>query len=129
MMSGRVACVIDPDVNARELLREYLGEAGFEVADFSDPSYGLEQIRRLAPLVVVAEVLGMPIDGFAVCRGVRDQKELAGTAVILASFLLAEDRAVEADADAFLLKPLERRTVLSVVEEAIGRRRTLQGAP
>lgn len=129
MQSGRIACVIDPDLNARELLREYLSEAGFEVTDFSDPSYGLEQIQRLAPVVVVAEVLGMPIDGFAVCRGVRLQEGLTGTAVVLTSFLFAEDRTREVDADAFLLKPFEKGKVLNVVEEAIGRRRALQGAP
>jgi len=64
----------------------------------------------------VTEILVPALDGLALCRRLKADPRTCDVAVLVFSILSAADRAREAGADAFLLKPLAEHTLVRTVQ-------------
>jgi len=104
-MSG--VLLIEDDATMLSLLRTLLEIEGFQVARFVPDEDILEQIRAECPDVLVLDVnfRGMGAGGFEVVRAIRQDAGLEGTRVLMVSGMDYEEKALEAGADGFLLKP------------------------
>jgi DNA-binding response OmpR family regulator len=109
-----ILCV-ERDPHVRDLETYFLTEAGFEVTFAADGMEALELARTLRPAIVITEILVPRLDGLALCRRLKADRETRGTAVVVFSLLAAEDRAHEAGADAFLGKPLTAKGLTETV--------------
>lgn len=78
--------------------------------------------RDSAPRIVITEILIPKVDGLALCRAIKKDPVLQATAVLILSILAAERRALEAGADAFLMKPLAERRLIETVRTLIAMR-------
>src|SRR5215204_5715493 len=63
--------VVDDDPKIVRLVRTYLEREGFEVETASDGPGALEAIERLAPALVVLDLMLPRLDGHGVMRAVR----------------------------------------------------------
>lgn len=117
-----VILVVERDPHVRELEAYFLERAGFEVEFAVDGEEALELVRELRPDLVITEILVPRLDGLAVCRAVKRDPELGGTAVLVFSILAAAGRAREAGADAFLMKPLAEQSLVKTVETLLSLR-------
>ena len=115
MTSRAIILVVERDPHVRDLEEYFLNEAGYEVEFALDGVAALAQARVLFPQIIVTEILVPKLDGLALCRAVKEDPALRGTAVVIFSILAAEARASEAGADAFLLKPLADRRLVETV--------------
>jgi len=118
--------VVDRDPNVRELESFFLNEAGYSV-DFAEDgiaALALAQVRK--PAIVVTEIMVPKLDGLALCRAIKQDDELRGTVVLVFSILAAKNRADEAGADAFLLKPLAERRLVQTVRDLLARRAAMR---
>ncbi len=70
-MSTRVL-LIDDDERLAALLKEFLGRFGFTVRAAFLAEDGLRAVRTDPPDVVVLDVMLPDMDGFAVCRKLRE---------------------------------------------------------
>jgi CheY-like chemotaxis protein len=84
--------------------------------------------RDAAPRIVITEILIPKLDGLALCRAIKKDPALRATAVLIFSILAAERRALEAGADAFLMKPLAERRLIETVRTLIAMRASSQTA-
>ena len=116
-----IILVVERDSHVRTLEAFFLNEAGFNVEFAADGVAALEKARELKPDIIIAEVLVPKLDGLALCRAVREEPKLNGTAVLIFSILAAQDRAREAGADAFLLKPLAEQRLVQTVRELLAK--------
>lgn len=114
-----VILVVERDPHVRDLEGYFLERAGFEVEFAADGREGLELVRSLRPDLVITEILVPGLDGLAVCRQVKEDPTLNGTAVLVFSILAAAGRAREAGADEFLLKPLAERSLVDTVKNLL----------
>jgi DNA-binding response OmpR family regulator len=114
--------VVERDPHVRDLETYFLNEAGFTVQFAEDGARALEMIRATAPAIVVTEILVPKLDGLALCRAVKSDPRLKGTAVLIFSILAASGRAREAGADAFLMKPLAERKLVDTVRDILSKR-------
>jgi len=115
-----IILVVDRDPHIRELESHFLQEAGYSV-EFEDDGVGaLEQALKIAPDIIVTEIL-VPggLDGLALCRRIKADPRTRDIAVLVFSILAAADRAREAGADAFLLKPLAEHTLVLTVQRLL----------
>jgi putative two-component system response regulator len=116
-LNGKVL-VIDDDPAICDLLGELLTEEGYEVCTAPDGLRGLEEFSRFHPDVVLSDVEMPHRTGFQVCRELKSNPATRLIPVVLVTGLSAvEDRVrgIEAGADEFLNKPLERVELLARV--------------
>ena len=106
------------DPYAAELQEYFLKTEGFEVEVTLDEQAARKSFSERSPSLAVVELLISGGAGLDLCRFFRDQ---GGDVLIIAvSVLESRDLAVEAGADAFLLKPLEPLQLVSTVRDLLG---------
>jgi DNA-binding response OmpR family regulator len=115
--------VVEQDPHMRRLERYFLEQAGFTVEFADDGHKGLALARELHPEILIAEILVRGLDGLSVCRALKSDPETRDIVVLIFSILAAERRALDAGADAFLMKPLEDRLLVDSVEALLSRHR------
>ena len=113
---ARSVVLVDRDRHVCHLVTLFLGRVGFEV-ELAETGYlGLDRVRRLGRAIVITEVLVPGLDGLALCRLIKaDPAVRAG--VIVLSMLSVVERAREAGADAFLLKPIDEERLIMTVNK------------
>lgn len=107
--------VVERDPHIKKLERFFLEQAGYRVEFADDGVQGLERARALIPRILVTEILLPRLDGLRVCRALKSDPATKGIVVLVFSILAAEDRALEAGADAFLHKPLDDARLVDTV--------------
>jgi len=117
-----IILVVERDPHVRDLETFFLNEAGFGVEFAADGMAALEMARAITPDIIITEVLVPKLDGLALCRSIKRDPALNRTIVLIFSILAAEGRAREAGADAFLMKPLAERRLVSTVRDLLARR-------
>ena len=121
-LSDRVVLVVEDDPVVLELLREAIAEIGLMVIPVSDGENALHQAAAVRPDLVVLDALLPGIDGFEVCRRLRDDPATRATPVVMVSALPAGAvhlRAGDAACDAFLAKPFEMETLRATVRRLL----------
>jgi len=114
-----IILVVDRDPHIRELESHFLQQAGYSVGFEEDGEGALEQALKTVPDIIVTEILVPGLDGLALCRRLKADPRTRDTAVLVFSILAAADRAREAGADAFLLKPLAEHTLVGTVQHLL----------
>jgi two-component system response regulator MprA len=110
--------LVERDRHVCHLVTIFLKRVGFEVEVAETGYIGLDRVRRLERAIVITEVLVPELDGLALCRLIKADPGLKAGVIVLSMLSVAE-RAREAGADAFLLKPIdEERLVVTVNEVA-----------
>lgn len=102
--------VIDDEVTQRMLVKEYLEEAGHLVRQADDGRRGLKMATSTAPDVILLDVMLPSIDGFDLCRSLKEHPVTANTPVILITASREGDviaRGLAAGADDFVTKPVD----------------------
>lgn len=128
--SGKaIILVVDRDPHIRELEAHFLDEAGFTVGFATDGDAALELVRTLAPDILITEILVPALDGLALCRRVKADPRTRDIPVVVFSILAAADRAREAGADAFLLKPLTEHVLVETVQRLLAVRQARRSVP
>ena len=117
--------IVDDNDQSLYLLRTVLEHAGHEVWPAGDGAEALALAGKHAPDAVITDILMPRLDGFSLCRALRQSEKLGDVPVLLysATYTDAKDRAfgLAVGADRYLEKPLEAEDLLreldSVVEE------------
>ena len=121
LIEGRRALilVVERDPHVRALERYFLEEAGFTVDFVADGRAALERARASDAAILVSEILVPGLDGLSVCRALKADPETRDITVLIFSILAAEERALEAGADAFLRKPLNETKLVDSVRQLL----------
>lgn len=120
--------IVDDDADLRMLLRTTFEDAHVDVAEAESAPTAAAAIAAERPDAIVLDVWMPGMDGLAFCRGLKDDPETRGIAVVMltGSEHGTEAASAAAGADAFLLKPFSPLELLAVVERLTG---SLRGVP
>ena len=114
------ALVIDDAKAMRMILRQMLGKLGFAVTEAADGAEGLRQLREQGGADVALVDCNMPgLDGFGFLKAVRADGALAGLRVLMVTGeeeKAQADRAIQAGADEYLVKPFTREAILAKLQ-------------
>jgi two-component system OmpR family response regulator len=79
--------VVDDEVGTVDVLVAALSACGFEVKGFTDSAEALAKIRADRPDVVLLDMIMPELDGVELLRGIKTERNLAKTRVIMLSGL------------------------------------------
>jgi two-component system phosphate regulon response regulator PhoB len=123
-LSRALILVVERNPAVQRLERYFLEHAGYEVEFVYDGRAALSRVQELRPGIVVTEILVPKLDGLSLCRAIKADPATKETLVMIFSHLHAEDRATEAGADAFLIKPLDEELLIGTVEKLLALRQS-----
>jgi CheY-like chemotaxis protein len=115
----RWALVVEREGQARELEAHFLRELGLQVEIADNGVTALEKARQLHPELVLSEILIPKLDGLALCRQLKRERETKDIPVLLVSVLSATSRARDAGAEGFLLKPISQGRLAAEVARLV----------
>ncbi|HEY65993.1 MAG TPA: response regulator [Caldilineae bacterium] len=112
--------VAERDPFMRDTLRRTLGER-FDLEFVDDGAAVIQKAKERSPALIILEVLLPTLDGFQVCRRLKNDSDTRHIPVLMFTSLLAEKRAAQAGCDGFLLKPLHRDRLLQKIHHLLTR--------
>lgn len=121
-LSGRTVIVADDDPAVAWFLSGLLKTVGAEVVEAHDGFKALELARQDWPDLVVSDILMPGLDGFALCRELKQDVAVRDLPVILLSWkedLLQRVRELGAGADGYLRKEAAASTVVQRIREVM----------
>lgn len=111
--------VVERNPAVQRLERYFLEQAGYTVEFANDGTSALARARELRPKIVVTEILVPRLDGLSLCRALKTDPQTKSIIVLIFSHLHAEDRANEAGADGFMVKPIDEERLIDIVSELL----------
>lgn len=106
-MNARILLVEDY-ADAREMYRDYLAYAGFDVHTADNGKDAIETARRVRPDLILMDLSLPVLDGWEATRRLKADKATAAITVIALSahaMVIERQRAAQAGCDGFIAKP------------------------
>lgn len=118
-MTQRILVVEDTEDN-RQILRDLLGAAGFEMIEAEDGAQGVAAAEREKPDLILMDIQLPVMDGYEATRRIKANAALKHIPIIaVTSYALSgdEDKARAAGCDGYVTKPFSPRQLLAKVRE------------
>ncbi|MCE9646776.1 MAG: response regulator transcription factor [Chloroflexi bacterium] len=114
--------VVDDDVEATKLLGGILRHQGYEVIAVNDSTVAAQIAGEERPNMFLLDLMMPVIDGFKLCRLLREDRKFMVTPIIIVTALTDEDSkavAFGAGANDYLSKPYHPRQLLTIIKELL----------
>jgi DNA-binding response OmpR family regulator len=115
--------LVDDDAKIRDLLRLYIEREGHRTLAAADGEMAVATALRSRPDLVVLDVMLPGLDGFEVCRRIREESDVP--ILLLTARSGDSDKVVGLDlgADDYVVKPFSPRELMARVRALLRRRR------
>ena len=115
--------VVEDEESLLKLESILFASKGYAVTGVRDGRSALEAIAAQRPDLVVLDVMLPDLDGFEVCRAIKENPATCNLPVIMLTAKKSSldlERGRQAGADAYITKPFKSVKVLQVIEGLIG---------
>ena len=116
-MKQNATILVVEDSRTQAIELQFLLESnGYDVHVSHDGRQALHWLQSEIPDVIITDIVMPEVDGYELCRAVREDGRLCQVPVVLLTSLSAPDDVVEGlkcGADNFLIKPFEKKSLLS----------------
>ena len=119
-VNGRIL-VVEDDLRVREMLAEYLGTHGYEVAQADRGTAMREAVEKALPDVVLLDVNLPGEDGFTLARFLRERYDVGIIMVTAATDIADRVAGLEVGADDYVAKPFDLRELRARIKSVIRR--------
>ena len=116
--------VVEDDREINELVGAYAQIAGFEYRPALDGTSALREAHSRVPTAVVLDLMLPDIDGFEVCRNLKNEPDTRPVPVIMLTALgdeASRRRGRECGASEYLTKPFDPDTLMAALSKHAGR--------
>jgi DNA-binding response OmpR family regulator len=119
--------IVDDEVHIRNLLEQSLEELeedfGVEILSAGNGQEGLEVVKEERPGLVLLDVMMPMMNGYDVCKAIREDPELSNVQIILLTAKGQEadrERGVEVGATRYMTKPFDPDELLEIAKDMLG---------
>jgi DNA-binding response OmpR family regulator len=123
-MSSYIA-IIDDEPDILELVSLNLKKSGFRVKEFSEVDPFYRSLRTEVPDLIILDLMMPEVDGFEVCKYLKNQEGFASIPIIMLTAKTEETDKVlglELGADDYVTKPFSPRELVARVKAVLRRR-------
>lgn len=117
--------VVDDNRDNVDILTAFLESRGYVVAEASDGKTALARIAEVRPALVLLDVMMPGMDGWEVCRTIKNHPDLGSTRVVMVTAKSGFEDKVEglrSGADDYIVKPVDLKELLTKVERNLAAR-------
>ena len=117
--------VVEDSPTQAQLLEHALTERGHEVRVARDGLEGIAALRERLPDLVISDIVMPKLDGLAMCAAIKADAALREVPVIMVTSLSGSEdilRALESNADGFILKPFDDEFLFSSIDRTLAQR-------
>lgn len=121
--------LIDNDLDFSEANKTMLEQVGYEVILAENGKKGLDSAKKQKPDLIVCDVMLPDINGFSVCRGLKEDPNYSSIPIILLGDIGAspdsyvENIAKGHKADCYLAKPVDSKKILETINDLLTKTR------
>ena len=118
-MSKRILVVEDQEDN-RRILRDMLGNAGYELIEAESGEEALKAVETKRPDLILMDIQLPVMDGYEAARRIKSNPDLNAVPIIaMTAYALAGDeaKALAAGCNGYVTKPFSPRALLAKVRE------------
>ncbi len=111
--------VVDDDPGILQVLRDVLEAEGYTVVTADDGEQALRQWDEARPDIVLLDIIMPGMDGYEVCRRLRQWDPRRTTPIIMLTALSAEGdelRGLEVGADDYVTKPFSVKQLIALLQ-------------
>ena len=115
--------IVDDEEITRMVMQRNVTIAGYDVIVASNGREAMRKIHDSPPDLIVADLMMPDMNGFEMCRRVRENEQTKKTPVIVVSALQSESDVEEAKlsgADLYLTKPIPSEEFINHVKKYLG---------
>ncbi|HET9535147.1 MAG TPA: response regulator [Mesorhizobium sp.] len=112
--------VVEDQLDNRQILRDLLGNAGYELIEAENGEEALKAVVRQRPDLILMDIQLPIMDGYETTRRIRSNGDLKSIPIIaVTSYALAGDdaKAFAAGCDAYVTKPYSPKLLLAKIRE------------
>ncbi|HLH27237.1 MAG TPA: response regulator [Chloroflexota bacterium] len=120
--------VVEDDARGRELVHDYLVQAGYRVATVAQGTPAVEQARALQPAAITLDVLLPGCDGWEVLQALKADPATRDIPVVMVSIVDNEHLGYALGAAAYLVKPVAQADLLRTLAR-VSRASEARGVP
>jgi DNA-binding response OmpR family regulator len=123
-MAPSVIQIIEDDPPLAGLIDRAVRRAGYRTNVAHDGRTGLADVRRLHPALVLLDIMLPELDGHAICKQLREDRETRTIPIILISALGTEEHktaGLELGADDYVVKPFGLAELISRIRAVLRR--------
>ena len=121
-MDSHELLIVDDDPNVLELLRVNLASQGYRITTAHNGVEALAAIGQRVPELMILDVMMPEMDGWEVCKLVRDKYQAAVKILMLTAKDTARDKVIGKNilkADEYMTKPFDIDELLSLVKKLL----------
>ena len=122
-MSGDRVLIVDDDLNLSEQVSDYLVKQGLEPSRVNDGNEALSMLADHAFDLVLLDVVMPGMDGFAVCRKIREDSQIPIIMVTAIGDEAAKIQMLQIGADDYVVKPFSLPELLARIVAVLRRSR------
>ena len=121
-MDQRKILIADDNENIREALTYLLEDEGYKLALARDGADTLKKVREFLPDVLFLDIMMPEMNGYEVCRAIKNDPKLRNTYVIMLTAkgqVFEQERGKEVGADEYIVKPFSPMEILSKIKNIL----------
>jgi CheY-like chemotaxis protein len=122
---NKTVLVIDDSSVLRDIMREVLEDAGFDVIEAPHGQLGLAQAQQHSPDIVLCDINMPVLDGYGFVQAARALEPLRTVPILMVTAMAEKKsmrRAMDAGADDFLTKPFTPEELVAAVSGQLAKR-------
>ena len=122
-MTNKKILVVEDTEDNRQILRDLLGMAGYDMIEAHDGAEGVSQATEHKPDLILMDIQMPVMDGYEATRRIKADPELKAIPIVaVTSYALSgdEEKARAAGCDAYIAKPYSPRQMLAKVRQILG---------
>ena len=121
-MEHKKILIADDNQNIRDALTYLLEDEGYELILAKDGTETLRKVRELRPDIVFLDIMMPEINGYDVCRTIKNDPDLKSIYVIMLTAkgqVAEQERGKEVGADEYIVKPFSPMEILTRVKSLL----------
>ncbi len=124
-MGNNHILIVEDEESLLKLETILLASKGYKVTGVKDGLAALSEIEQNKPDLVLLDIMMPGIDGFEVCRRIKENPETRGIPVVMLTAkksAVDQARGIEVGADAYITKPFKSLKIIDVITGLLQKR-------